>query len=124
LIENTGLGISITSTWFSPGIRYYIVGNGLYEKNYKDSTVWKDLNFGRAITQYFLESIRENGLNDIIVVGAYGEVLHFNGMTWRSIKNGETSLLSGSYYRVAVKENVIAAVGYDGNQAVALIGHR
>ncbi len=123
LLSNTGLGISIGSVWFNPGIRYYIVGNGLYEKNYPVSNQWFDLNHNRNLTDNYMNFIRGNGLNDIIVVGAFGEVLHFNGIKWESIKNNETSLIYGSYYKVAVEGNMIVAVGYDQNQAVVLLGH-
>ena len=124
ILNNTGLGIAIGSIWFLPSIRYYIVGNGLYEKTFKDTSVWIDLNSNMNITQYFMESIRGNALNDIIVAGSFGEVLHFNGLSWKSIRNSETTLSNGSYFRVAVKGNTVAAVGYDGSQAVILIGHR
>jgi len=123
LLDNTGLGIAISSIWFSPGIRYYIVGNGLYEKTYKDTSVWRDLNSNMNITTYFMESIRGNALNDILVTGAFGEVLHFNGIRWKSLKNSEITLNNGSYFRVTVKGNTVTAVGYDGNQAVVLIGY-
>jgi hypothetical protein len=123
LLSNTGLGISIGSVWFNPGIRYYIVGNGLYEKIYPISNQWFDLNHNRNLTDNFMNFIRGNGLNDIIVVGAFGEVLHFNGIKWKSSKNDGTSLAFGSYYKVAVKGNIIVAVGYDQNQAVVLLGH-
>ena len=123
LLDNIGLGIAISSIWFSPVIRYYIVGNGLYEKTYKDTLVWKDLNSNMNITTYFMESIRGNALNDILVTGAFGEVLHFNGIRWKSLKNSETTLNNGSYFRVAVKGDIVAAAGYDGSQAVILIGH-
>lgn len=123
ILDKTGMGQTFAPLWFKSGIRYYVVGGGLYKKTYKDTAIWIDLNQNRIITQYFMECIRGSALNNIIVAGAYGEVLHFNGQSWVSIKNAETELNNGSYYRVAVKGNVVVAVGYDQNKGVVLIGH-
>ncbi len=123
ILDNTGLGQTFAPIWFKAGIRYYVVGDGLYEKTYKDTSTWKDLNSNRSITQYFMECIRGNALNNIIVAGAFGEVIHFNGINWKSIKNTETTLNNGSYYRVAVKGNIVVAVGFDQSQSVILMGH-
>jgi len=53
---------------------------------YSETNLWRDLNLNRSITQYHMDCIRGNKLNDIIVTGAYGEVLHFNGLSWKSLK--------------------------------------
>ncbi len=121
LMDNNGLGIAISSVWFVPGIRYYIVGNGLYEKTYKDTAQWIDLNENRKITQNYIVSIRGTGLNDIMVTGAFGEVIHFNGLHWNSLI-AQTSLDNGTYSSVAVKGNMVVAVGQDQNQGVILLG--
>jgi hypothetical protein len=121
MLDNTGLGQTFAPLWFKAGIRYYVVGDGLYEKTYKDSSIW--LNLNNNITQYFMECIRGNSLNNIILAGAFGEVIHFNGISWVSIKNTETTINNGSYYKVAVKGNVAVAVGFDQSQAVILMGH-
>ena len=123
ILDNTGLGQTFAPIWFKAGIRYSVVGDGLYEKTYKDTSTWKDLNSNRSITQYFMECIRGSALNNIIVAGAFGEVIHFNGINWKSIKNTETTLNNGSYYRVAVKGNIVVAVGFDQSQSVILMGH-
>ena len=117
-----GLGQIYGSIWFKAGIKYYIVGDGLYEKSFNDTSKWADLNNNRKITSYYMSCIRGNSLNDIVVVGAYGEFLHFNGSNWKSLKE-QTSLNNGTYYRVATKGNIIAAVGQDQNQGIILIGH-
>ncbi len=123
LLDNNGLGIAISSVWFAPGLRYYIVGNGLYEKTYKDTAQWIDLNENRKITQNYMVSIKGTGLNDIIVTGAFGEVIHFNGLHWNSLIN-QTSLDNGTYSSVALKGNMVVAVGQDQNQGVILFGRR
>ncbi len=122
-MSQIGLGQSYAPVYFKAGIRYYLVGDGLYEKTYKDTAKWVNLNFNRKITSNFMEAIRGDGLNDIIVVGAFGEVIHYNGITWRSLKNEETTI-NGLYLSVKIKGNQMVAVGFDGNKAVILMGHR
>ncbi len=124
LIDNSGLIRFIVSVWFKPGIKYYIVGNGLYEKKNIPQSGWIDLNYNRSITSNLMGCIRGNGLNDIIVTGSYGEVIHFNGLSWKSIKNETTTLINGAYSRVAVKGNLVVAVGNDDIKGVILVGHR
>ncbi len=122
-MSQIGLGQSYAPVYFKAGIRYYLVGDGLYEKTYKDTAKWVNLNFNRKITSNFMEAIRGDGLNDIIVVGAFGEVIHYNGMTWRSLKNEETTI-NGLYLSVKIKGNQMVAVGFDENKAVILVGKR
>jgi hypothetical protein len=121
-LDITGLGQVYAKLWFRSGIRYYIVGDGLYEKTFSDTSAWNDLNQNWSITSYFKSCIRGNGLNDIVVAGAQGEFLHYNGITWKSFRN-QTSLNNGTYYSVAIKGNIIVAVGSDQSQAVILIGN-
>lgn len=97
---------------------------GLYEKKNILQSGWIDLNYNRSITSNLMGCIRGNGLNDIIVVGAFGEVIHFNGLAWKSIKNATTTLINGAYSRVAVKGNLVVAVGNDDIKGVILVGQR
>ena len=122
-LDNSGLIRFITSIWFKSAIKYYIVGNGLYLKTDKGTTIWLDLNSNRSITTNLMGCIRGNGLNDIIVTGAYGEVIHFNGLSWESLKNEVTTLINGAYPNVALKINLVVAVGNDDRKAVILVGH-
>ncbi len=121
-MNNSGLIRFIGSVWFKPGIKYFIVGNGLYEKKNILQPRWVDLNYNRSITSNLMGCIRGNGLNNIIVVGAFGEVIHFNGLSWKSIKNAMTTLINGAYSRVSVKNNLIAVIGNDDRKAVTLLG--
>lgn len=98
-----------------------MVGSGIYEKKSLSDSLW--LNEPLDITRYGTSGIRGNSLNDVFVAGAFGEFLHYNGVTWKSYIN-ETGWFSGSYGSVAVKNNLIATVGYEGAQAKIMIGHR
>ena len=59
-------------------------------------------------------------MNDVIVVGAFGEVLHYNGATWKDflLQTG----INGAYGGLAVKGNTVIAVGQKGADAVILMG--
>ena len=107
--------------WFIPERHYYLSGDGIYEKNLLSENSWQ--NGPLDITHYATGGIKANGLNDIFTAGAYGEVLHFNGVRWKSFIN-ETGLSSGGYSRIAVKGNVLVAVGSEGQQAKILMGKR
>jgi hypothetical protein len=111
--------------WFVPNRHYYVVGDGVYEKRELSEPEWKKR--VPDITRYATTAIRGNALNDVFVVGAFGEVLHFNGVSWKSYI-AVTGLANGSYTAVAVRGNLVIAVGGDaggaGTLAVVLVGRR
>ena len=109
------------SVWFVPNQHYYVVGSGIYEKNSLSDSTWK--NYPTEFTHYASSEIRGSGLNDIFVVGAFGEFLHWNGASWKSFIT-ETGFPSGSYGSVAVKGDLVITVGYNSPQAVITMGRR
>jgi hypothetical protein len=109
------------SVWFVPNQHYYVIGDGIYEKNYLSDGAWK--NGPLDITHYATTRIRGNAANDVFVVGAYGECLHYNGKSWQSYQS-VTGLSNGSYTSVAMKNNLVVAVGGDNPRAVITIGRR
>jgi hypothetical protein len=121
IINKDGIDETLSSVWFDPNRKYYVIGSGTYEKNNLHSSFWSGDPLD--LTIYFENRIRANEINDVIIVGAYGETLHFNGATWKSYFN-QTSLLNGTYLSVDIKNNLIIAVGYQSTQAVILIGNR
>lgn len=121
-VPDSGLPWALTGIWFSAGKSYYIVGDGICtEHSLTSIQPWKVLR--QSVTQYYTEAIRGADVNDIMVVGDYGEVLHFNGVTWRSYFN-ETKLSYGNYYAVAIKGNLAVVVGMSDAKAVVAIGRR
>ena len=115
---------SRTALWFKAGLKYYVVGYGIYEKQFSSNS-WVNLNQNGSITRYALSGIRGTGLNDIYAAGDYGEVIHFNGSSWKSFHD-QTSLNNSvfSYFHLSVKGNIVAAVGLDQNsRAVIVVGH-
>ncbi len=107
--------------WFVPNKHYYVVGDGIYEKNLLSESIWK--NGPLDITHNAVTAIRGNGLNDVFAVGSFGEVLHYNGKRWTSFIN-ETGLDNGGYGGLAVKGNLVVATGGNNPQAVILMGRR
>jgi len=115
----------LKTVWFMPNKQYYIAGSGIYQKRLLADSVWR--NNATDITTFSTTSIRGNGINDVFAVGAFGDLVHFNGVNWKT-DYSEPLLNNGAYTRVAVKGNLVIAVG--GNQvsldseAVILMGRR
>ena len=109
------------AVWFIPNRHYYVIGNGIYEKKSLSDSLWKDNGFD--ITHYATTGIRGNGINDVFVAGAFGEFLHFNGVTWKSYIN-DLGSFNGSYGGIDVMSNIVVTVGYEGAKAKILMGHR
>jgi hypothetical protein len=111
----------LSGVWFVPYKHYYVVGSGIYEKKYFTDNSW--LNNPLDITPYYTTRVRGNEINDVLVCGAYGELLHFNGLTWKSYRT-EVGLSNGAYSTIAVKNNLVIAVGEDNSHAALAIGRR
>lgn len=104
----------ISSVWASTNKTLYI-GSGafiIYRKK-----IVQEKYFGT-----FISKLRGNEQNDLILVGDYGFVIHYNGQTWKSY--AELYLSNGGYRAASIKNNIIAAVGYEGDKALLTIGKR
>ena len=110
----------LSGIWFKSRMKYYVIGSGIYQTNQLGET-WQGNPLD--ITTYFVNRIRANEINDVIIVGAYGETLHFNGVNWKSFFN-ETYISNGAYLSVAIKNNLTIAVGYQSALAVLTVGQR
>jgi len=115
----------LLTTWFIANKQYYVAGAGIYQKKLLMEGLWE--NNATDITTFATTSIRGNNINDVIGVGAFGDFLHLNGVGWKN--DYEEPLLSnGSYTEVAIKGDLVVAVG--GNQisinseAIILVGRR
>jgi hypothetical protein len=122
-ISNEGLPWSLSSIWFKSKYKCYIVGDGIFTINLLNAKIWQNITQG--ITPYYTHSIRGNGLNDVVVVGSFGELLHFNGLTWYSYKGRELPEFIGNYFSVGIKGNSVCAVGQatiNSNVAIIALG--
>ncbi|MFA4907672.1 MAG: hypothetical protein WC602_05370 [archaeon] len=97
----------------------YLVGQGLL---YYDGRKISDWPWPNTLPRNLLQAIRGNGPNDIFLAGHLGTVIHYNGKTWKyydSLNN--TNTLLGA---IAVKNDIIVAVGGYGQQACIYYGVR
>ena len=122
-LPTTGLSAYFEGIWFKPERKYIIVGGGIHIKRIiTDSTSWYRYPSG-YINNYYSTSVRGNDVNDIIIGGSSGEMVHFNGLNWKNFIN-EITLTNGGLLGISIKENKIATVGYDGGRAVIIVGSR
>ena len=120
-VSDSGIPYSLHGVWFKEGGPYYVVGSGMYTKrDLAKPGAWKWLH--PTVTPYYTYAIRGNAINDIFVCGSFGELLHFNGSTWRSYRNVTGSITA--LYEVSCSVNIVAAVGYVQPHAVVVIGRR
>ena len=77
-----------------------------------------------GLTTYYTNIIRANNKNDIVVVGAFGAFLHYNGSTWKNYMGNELPAVNGSFYSVTIKNNLVIAVGHVGEKAIVVMGKR
>ncbi|QOJ27372.1 MAG: glucosyl transferase [Ignavibacteriales bacterium] len=120
-LNSDGANWPLSGVWFKAIPKHYVIGSGIYYKQKLDDSVWNS-NL-TSITTYHTNKIRGNDLNDVIIVGAYGEVLHFNGMRWQSYIN-QTGLFNGSYYSVTIKNDLVVTVGTHMSKAIITVGKR
>jgi len=103
----------IHSVWFGGQSDIYVCGAGVYAYN---GIAWNEIS---DVSYYFTNKIRGSSAQDIMVVGDFGFVAHYNGSSWRSYP--ELMLPAGQIRSVAIKGNTAVAVGdFDGTRAAAL----
>ncbi len=121
-LSSQPIGGTLSSVWFMSNYKYFVTGGaGNFEKHNLSDTNWKTSII--SILRYSILKIRGNTLNDMFGAGGGGEVLHFNGITTKSYFN-TTKLSNGNYYSIAIKDNLIIAVGEESPTAVLIIGRR
>lgn len=118
-VSDRGIEWPLAGVWFAKNKKYYVVGSGIYWKNLLSDSSWTDAPL--ELTEYGSSDVSANDSNDVVVVGAFGDFLHYNGATWKQYPE---LLMNGSFHRVAIRNNTVAAVGHIGNRAIAVIGRR
>ena len=120
-LSDSSINSTLSSVWFVAGQHYYVIGDGIYDKGGLSDYKW-NVHLG-DITTYYTTRVRGQAISDVFMTGAYGEVLHYNGLTWRSYQ-ASTGLAAGSYSSLALKGDLLIAVGHESGQAAILIGRR
>jgi hypothetical protein len=116
------VGDGYTTCWFIPSKKYYLGGNGMAWKRSLTDTVWNKFPLGEP-TRCYLGRIRGNGLNDILTVGSFMEITHFNGDTWHNYFE-EVPYSDAALGSLFIRDNTVIAGGSIGQEALMLIGKR
>lgn len=120
-ISADSIPYSIHGVWFKSGKKYFISGDGLYSKNNINSTTeWEWLH--PYVSNYYLYAIRGQDTNDLFACGAFGEMIHYNGNSWKSFL--QATGINGSLNNMDFKNNLVVAVGYASPKAIITIGKR
>lgn len=120
-ISSNSLPWSLVSLWFIKDRKYYICGDGIFEKFHLSEEDWR--NKPLDITTYYSRSARGTGYNNIAVSGSFGNIVYFNGKNWKTFYD-KVQLINGNYNSVDLSANLIVAVGTDLPYAVVTIGRR
>ena len=122
VIDTTGLRLSQSGIWFDPSKSYYIAGDGLFAKKTIGDAKWQEASNFPLVYQ---QAVRGNSWNDVFVVGDFGLVSHFSGLTWKHYMGTELPQLNGKWHNLSVRGDVVCAVGeLANNQGVILQGWR
>lgn len=106
-VSGNGLQPNLSGIWFVAQEKYFVVGDGIYEKESADNDrAWEG---PFAPLKDYSYAIRGNDTNDVVVAGENGAISHYNGSTWRGFSGlvNPVDRLSA----VAMKGNLIIAVG-------------
>jgi len=115
-LSNSGLPWSLISLWFISGIKYISVGDGVYQTiSPKEQWLRQP-----GLPPLYTTSISGTAINDIVVGGAYWNLLHYNGINWQSY----FPFTSGSFTSVTLKNDRLIAVGGASGKAIIVIGIR
>ncbi|RME59584.1 hypothetical protein D6779_03890, partial [Candidatus Parcubacteria bacterium] len=116
-IPTAGLSYTASGVWFIPQKVYYIVGNFVY-KTFHLGQPWQR---EPGHPQIFKSAIRGEAVNDVLIVGAFGLVSHFNGVSWHHF-TGELPQFYGTYGSMDYKGGLLVAGGWRGEKAIVLLG--
>jgi hypothetical protein len=117
-----GTPSSVSGVWFAPGRKYYVVGDGIFTKsNPYGSGYWSTNVASYFDVTLYNYAVRGNGLNDLVIVRDEGDILHFNGYSWKRFVQPTDRV----YRSVAMRGDMVVAVGDKyGAAGVIAIGQR
>ncbi len=108
-VSTTGMSPDMLGIWFMPERRYYAVGAGIHQKRMLADSAWNAYPPG-VVTHFLSGGVRGQGVNDAFVVGSFGEVVHFNGLSWfRYFSN--VPLPTGALGGISVRGHLVLATG-------------
>jgi hypothetical protein len=107
--------------WFAPRRQYYLAGGGIYQKRLLGDNMWK--NDPLQLTTFYTSSVRGTNINNILIAGHFGELLHYNGMTWKSYRL-EIFPQTDIYENLDVRDKLTTIVGTLGLKSVITVGRQ
>ncbi len=108
-------GRRLHTIWGNNHYYLYTGGGGIFENK---RGYWNEI---KEVPLYYSRKIRGTASNNIFVCGDFGLIAHYNGLNWKTFNQ---FYMYGIYSSVAVKNNLVVAVGLKGNQAVITMGLR
>lgn len=109
-IDWSSLNRKLHSVWFLDTTNIFLCGGGVYARNRLE----KYTKF-TALPSITTNSIRGQDINDVVVVGDFGVLAHYNGKNWKEFTYFDEVDIFRS---VDYKENLAVAVGRKNRQAV------
>jgi hypothetical protein len=111
----------IDGIWFSPKRQYYVEGSGIYQKRMLGDSAWR--NGPLQYTTFYTRGVKGTDINNVLVVGDFGELLHYNGISWHSYRT-EISPQASYYERIDIRNKFAVAVGAVGQAVLITMGHQ
>jgi hypothetical protein len=108
-------GRRLHSIWTNNNFFLYTAGGGIFENK---RGYWNEVT---KVPLYYSNNIRGTGNNNIFVCGDFGLFAHYNGSEWKTFNE---IYIQGIYYAVAVKNNIVITVGFEGSSAIIVKGIR
>jgi len=121
-LNTTGLPWSLSSIWFESQRKYYIGGDGIYTALNKNDG-WKAEEIPPLLYKH---TIYGNALNDIVIAGAYGLILHYNGNSWQHLMGDLSDYSNNLSVKLTDRTMVVVGMqtGIQGYQARIIMGKR
>jgi hypothetical protein len=100
----------VSSVWMNIKYQLFACGDGVFISN--KVNVWEEQD---ELTFVFTSRIRGTEKNDVFVVGHFGLLAHYNGVSWNEYPEASVALV---YNSVDFKNNLIVIIGYTQTKAV------
>jgi hypothetical protein len=121
-INDVDITQPLSTVWFKTNRKYIVAGSGRYSKEKISQAKWSIKL--KEITNYYTNRIRGNELNDLFIVGAYGNVMHYNGISWKSYLNKELPMINGNLLGLSQRGDLVLTVGSNDRKALIHLGYR
>jgi hypothetical protein len=121
-VSDAGIPYTLDAIWFQAGRKYCAAGSGMYQKqDILSDHPWISL---AGVTSFYIYALGGVNINDIVACGSYGELLHFNGISWTSYR-GTIGMTTAEQFGCDLRGSLVASVGtIGGTVGYSSIGRR